>query len=104
MTYRYRDLEVDFAARLATVGGVRVPLTAREFEVLAYLARNAGKVVLHRQLLQAVWGGQYGNESDYVWTFVQRIRRKIEPDRAHPSYVLTDIGVGYRMPAPDAAA
>ena len=104
LTYRYRDLEVDFAARLARLAGVRVALTRREFEVLAYLARNAGKVVLHRQLLQAVWGGQYGNESDYVWTFVQRIRRKIEPDRAHPSYVLTDIGVGYRMPGPDAAA
>jgi two-component system, OmpR family, KDP operon response regulator KdpE len=104
LTYRYRDLEVDFAARFASLVGVRVALTRREFEVLAYLARNAGKVVLHRQLLQAVWGGQYGNESDYVWTFVQRIRRKIEPDRAHPSYVLTDIGVGYRMPGPDAAA
>jgi two-component system, OmpR family, KDP operon response regulator KdpE len=104
LTYRYRDLEVDFAARLARFAGLRVALTAREFEVLAYLARNAGKVVLHRQLLQAVWGGQYENESDYVWTFVQRIRRKIEPDRAHPSYVLTDVGMGYRMPAADAAA
>ena len=104
LTYRYRDLEVDFAARLASLAGVRVALTRREFEVLAYLARNAGKVVLHRQLLQAVWGGQYGDESDYVWTFVQRIRRKIEPDRAHPSYLLTDIGVGYRMPAPHATA
>jgi DNA-binding response OmpR family regulator len=81
-----------------------VALTRREFEVLAYLARNVGKVVLHRQLLRAVGGGQYGNESDYVWTFVQRIRRRIEPDRAHPAYVLTDIGMGYRMPAPDAAA
>ncbi len=101
-TYRYRGLEVDFAARLARVGGVRVPLTRREFEVLAYLARNAGKIVLHRQLLQAVWGGEYGEESDYVWTFVQRIRRKIEPDRAHPGHVLTEPGVGYRMPAPDA--
>jgi two-component system, OmpR family, KDP operon response regulator KdpE len=104
LTYRYRDLQVDFAARLASLAGVRVALTRREFEVLAYLARNAGKVVLHRQLLQAVWGGQYGDESDYAWTFVQRIRRKIEPDRAHPAYVLTDIGMGYRMPAPDAAA
>ena len=81
-----------------------MPLTRREVEVLAYLARNAGKVVLHRQVLQAVWGGQYGDESDYVWTFVQRIRRKIEPDRAHPSYVLTDTGMGYRMHAPDVAA
>jgi two-component system KDP operon response regulator KdpE len=99
--YRYQGLEVDFAARRARVDGVEVPLTRREFEVLAYFARNAGKVLLHRQVLQAVWGGQYGEESDYVWTYVQRIRRKIEPDRAHPRYVLTEAGVGYRMPAPE---
>jgi two-component system KDP operon response regulator KdpE len=78
-----------------------VRLTRREFEVLAYLAHNAGRVLLHRQVLQAVWGGQYEDESDYIWTFVQRIRRKIEPDRTMPRYILTAAGVGYRMPAPD---
>jgi two-component system KDP operon response regulator KdpE len=98
--YRYRGLEVDSAALRARVDGVEVPLTRREFEVLADFARNAGKVLPHRQVPQAVWGGQYGDESDYVWTFAQRIRRKIEPDRAHPRYMLTEPGVGYRMPAP----
>ncbi len=102
--YRYAGLEVDFAARRARLDGVDVPLTGREFEVLAYFARNAGKVLLHRQILQAVWGGQYGEESDYVWTFVQRIRRKIEPDRARPRYLLTQAGVGYRMPVAEDAA
>ncbi len=101
--YRYQELEVNFADRRARMGAIDVPLTRREFEVLAYLARNAGKILLHRQVLQGVWGGQYGSESDYVWTFVQRIRRKIEPDRAHPRYVLTEPGVGYRMPLPEAA-
>jgi two-component system, OmpR family, KDP operon response regulator KdpE len=101
LPYRYQGLEVDFAARRARRHGAELPLTRREFEVLAYLARNAGKILLHRQLLQAVWGGQYGDESDYVWTFVQRIRRKIEPDRSQPRYVLTEPGVGYRMPAPE---
>ncbi len=96
--YRYKGLEVDFSARRARRHGVDVPLTRREYEVLAHLARNAGKILLHRQVLQAVWGGQYGEESDYVWTFVQRIRRKIEHDRGHPRYVLTEAGVGYRMP------
>jgi two-component system KDP operon response regulator KdpE len=100
-SYRYQGLEIDFDARRAKVGGVAVSLTKREFEVLAYLARNAGRVVLHRQLLQAVWGAAYGEEVDYVWTFVQRIRRKIEPDRETPRYVLTETGVGYRMPSPD---
>jgi two-component system KDP operon response regulator KdpE len=98
-TYRYRGLEVDFGARRARLNSDDVRLTRREFEVLAYLARNAGKVLLHRQVLQAVWGNEYGEEADYVWTFVQRIRRKIEPDRHRPMYVLTEAGVGYWMPA-----
>ena len=101
--YVYQGLEVDFAARRARLNGKELDLTKREFEVLAYLARNAGKVLLHRQVLQAVWGGQYGDESDYIWTFVQRIRRKIEPDRNVPRYIFTEVGVGYRMPLPDDA-
>jgi two-component system KDP operon response regulator KdpE len=100
-TYRYQGLEVDFEARRARVNGVDVPLTKREFEVLAYFARNPGKVLLHRQVLRAVWGGQYGDESDYIWTFVQRIRSKIEPNRREPMYLLTASGVGYRVPLPD---
>ena len=76
-------------------------LTRREFDVLAYLAYNAGKVMLHRQVLQAVWGGEYGDELDFVRTFVQRIRAKVEPDRRVPRYVLTYLGVGYRMPGAD---
>jgi two-component system KDP operon response regulator KdpE len=99
--YDHAGLKVDFAARLVTMDGVAVSLTSREFDVLAYLARNAGKVVLHRQLLQAVWGAQYGDESDYIWTFVQRIRRKIEPGRKKSRFLLTETGVGYRMPSPD---
>jgi two-component system KDP operon response regulator KdpE len=99
--YRHQGLEVDFGARRARLQGVDVALTRREYEVLAYFARNAGKILLHRQVLQAVWGGQYGDEADYVWTFVQRIRRKIEPDRRHPRYLMTEVGVGYFMPRPE---
>jgi len=99
--YRYQGLEVDFSARRARVRGEDVALTRREYEVLAHLARNAGKVLLHRQVLQAVWGGQYGSEADYLWTFVRRIRRKLEPEQSRPRYVLTEPGVGYRMPAPE---
>jgi two-component system, OmpR family, KDP operon response regulator KdpE len=99
--YCYQGLELDYSARRARINGGNVPLTRREFEVLAYLARNAGKVMLHRQVLQGVWGGQYGDEADYVWTFVQRIRRKIEPDRRTPRYLFTETGVGYYVPLPD---
>jgi two-component system, OmpR family, KDP operon response regulator KdpE len=96
--YRSDGLEVDFSARRVRLNGSDVGLTRREFEVLAYFARNAGKILLHRQVLHAVWGGEYGDESDYVWTFVQRIRRKIEADRKKPRYLLTEVGVGYYMP------
>jgi len=99
--YRYQGLEVNFDARHAKINGATVSLTKREFEVLAYLARNAGRIVLHRQLLQAVWGAEFGNESDYVWTFIRRIRHKIEPDRSEPRYLFTVTGVGYRMPDPE---
>jgi two-component system, OmpR family, KDP operon response regulator KdpE len=97
--YRYAGLELDFSARRVRREGADIALTPKEYDVLAYLARNAGKVLLHRQILQGVWGGQYGEEADYVWTFVRRIRRKLEPDAEHPRYVLTEPGVGYRMPA-----
>jgi two-component system KDP operon response regulator KdpE len=76
-----------------------VSLTPKQYDVLAYLARNAGKVLTHRQILQAAWGGQYADEVDYVWTYVRRIRRRIEPDPAEPRFLLTEPGVGYRMPS-----
>jgi two-component system, OmpR family, KDP operon response regulator KdpE len=99
--YRRGDLEVDFAARRVRLAGADIPLTQKEYDVLAYLARNAGKVLTHRQILHAVWGGQYGDEADYVWTYIRRIRRKVEPDPQHPQYLLTEPAVGYRMPSPD---
>lgn len=95
--YRRGDLVVDFAARSVCIDGRPVPLTPKEFAVLAYLARNAGRALTHRQILQAVWGGEYLSESDYVWTYVRRIRRKIEPDQGQPRYLLTQPGFGYWM-------
>jgi two-component system KDP operon response regulator KdpE len=97
--YRYRDLEIDFGTREVYLGGVRVSLTVKEFEVLAYLARNAGRVLTHRQILQAVWGSEYGDESEYLWTYVRRLRRKIESEPRQPRYLLTEPGVGYRLSA-----
>lgn len=99
--YRSNGLEVDFSARRVRRDGVDVSLTPKEYDVLAHLARNAGKVLTHRQILQAVWGAEYGDEADYVWTYVRRIRRKLEPDQEQPRYLLTEAGVGYRMANPD---
>jgi two-component system KDP operon response regulator KdpE len=81
-TYRHRELEVDFSARQVRVSGHTISMTPKQYAVLAYLARNAGKVLTHRQILQTVWGGEYGDEIDYVWTYVRRIRRRIEPEPA----------------------
>jgi two-component system KDP operon response regulator KdpE len=99
--YRSHGLEVDFSARRVRHDGETVSLTPKEYDVLAFLARNAGKVLTHRQILQAVWGAEYGDEADYVWTYVRRIRRKMEPDPEQPRYLLTEPGVGYRVPAAD---
>ena len=96
--YRYGDLEVDFSAHQVRVGGREVSLTPKQFDVLAYLARNAGRVLTHRQILQVVWGGQYADEVDYVWTYVRRIRHRIESNPSRPCFVLTEPGVGYRVP------
>jgi two-component system, OmpR family, KDP operon response regulator KdpE len=95
--YRHADLEVDFSARRVRVAGRDILLTPKQYDVLAYLARNAGKVLTHRQILQAAWGGQYADEVDYVWTYVRRIRRQIEHEPSEPRFLLTEPGVGYRM-------
>jgi two-component system, OmpR family, KDP operon response regulator KdpE len=75
--------------------------TGGEYDLLAHITRNVGKVLTHRQILQAVGGAESGEEADCVWTYVRRIRRKIEPEQEQPRYLLTEAGVGYRMQDPD---
>lgn len=94
------ELKIDFAARLVTVQDREVRLTPTEYELLAQLAINAGRVLTHRALLQAVWGPEYGDETEYVWAYVRRLRRKIEPDPSNPEYILTEPGVGYHFVGP----
>jgi len=89
------DLEIDFAARQVTVRGRGVQLTPTEYNLLAHLASNAGRVLSHRVLLQAVWGPEYGSETEYLWAYIRRLRRKIEPDPSQPTYILTQPGIGY---------
>jgi two-component system KDP operon response regulator KdpE len=92
---------VDLASRVVTRGGEEVHLTRTEYELLAYLARNLGRVVTQRELLQRVWGPEYGSESDYLRTFVRQLRKKLEADPANPDYLLTVSGVGYRLRRPE---
>lgn len=94
------DLRIDFERRLVTRGGAEVHLTPTEYEVLKYLARNAGKVVTHRMLLQQVWGPEHLDETQYLHVLMSQLRRKIEPQPARPEYILTEPGVGYRFRPP----
>lgn len=90
-------LTIDLDARQVGRDGLALELTAREFDVLGYLARHAGKVITHRMLLAEVWGPEYGNEVQYLRVFINRLRRKIEDDPTHPRYIVTEPGVGYRL-------
>jgi DNA-binding response OmpR family regulator len=94
------DLRIDFGARQVTVRGQQVQLTPTEYDLLAHLAVNAGRVLTHRALLQAVWGPEYGDETEYLWAYIRRLRRKIEPDSSNPRYILTQPGVGYSLAPP----
>ncbi len=94
--------QISFAARRVTVDGVEVRLTPKEFDLLRYLASNPDVVVPHAKLLQAVWGPDYGEEVEYLRVFINQLRKKIEPDPAHPEYLLTEPWVGYRLSLPKA--
>ena len=99
--YSFGGLEVDFAQRRVAKDGVELRLTPTEYGLLAQLARNAGKVLTHHALLQAVWGPEYGDEHDYHWAYVRRLRRKLGDDPEAPRHITTEAGVGYQMPASD---
>jgi two-component system KDP operon response regulator KdpE len=89
--------EVDFDTRRVVVKGKLLRLTPKEFELLRYLVTHANKVVSHRELLQAVWGPDYGDQVDYLRVFVNQLRKKIEPNPSAPTYLLTEPWVGYRL-------
>jgi two-component system, OmpR family, KDP operon response regulator KdpE len=90
-------LKVDFAQRLVRVNGQEVKLTPTEYDLLKALIKNRGKIMTRRMLLSQVWGTGYGTESHYLHVYIGQLRRKIEPDPAHPRFILTISGVGYRF-------
>jgi two-component system KDP operon response regulator KdpE len=96
------DVSIDIDERRVMVGGQEVKLTPKEFDVLKYLVSNAGKVVTHRALLQAVWGSESSEQTEYLRVFINQLRRKIEPDSQHPRYIITEPWVGYRFMPHDA--
>jgi two-component system, OmpR family, KDP operon response regulator KdpE len=94
------ELVVHLDKRAVTMAGEPVHLTPHQFELLRVLASNEGKLLTHRALLQEVWGPGYGTESNLLHVNVSQLRRKIEPDRARPRYLLTEPGAGYRLVSP----
>jgi two-component system KDP operon response regulator KdpE len=91
------DLSIDFTARTVTRGTVSSHLTPKELDLLKYLTQHANEAVPHRELLQAVWGPDYGDQVDYLRVFIKSLRKKIEPDSEHPQYITTEPWVGYRF-------
>jgi two-component system KDP operon response regulator KdpE len=95
------ELAIDLGDRRVVRDGEDVHLTPIEFDLLATLARHAGKLVTHRQILQEVWGPGYATETHYLRVHVAHIRAKLEPDPSRPRFVITEPGVGYRLREPD---
>ncbi len=96
-----KDVEVDFVSRQVTVRGRNVRLTPKEFDLLRYLVTHANRVIAHRELLQAVWGPDYGDEVEYLRVFINQLRKKIESQPVKPRYLLTEPWIGYRFRLPD---
>lgn len=91
------DFHVDLGSREITVREKPIHLTPKEFDLLVYFIKHAGKVLTHRTLLAALWGGNYVEQNEYLRVFVGNLRKKIEPDAATPRYILTEPWIGYRF-------
>jgi two-component system KDP operon response regulator KdpE len=94
------DVEIDFSSRHVTGPSRDVRFTPKEFDLLSYLIAHPNRTLTHRELLRAVWGADYGDEVEYLRVLVNRLRWKIEPDRAKPRFLVTDAWVGYRFCLP----
>jgi two-component system KDP operon response regulator KdpE len=93
------DFVIDLAAHRVFVRDREVRLTPKEFDLLVYLARHPGKVVTHRALLAAIWGGQSTEQVEYLRVFVGQLRKKLTPDGSSVRYIVTEPWVGYRFEA-----
>lgn len=91
------DFHVNLETRSVGVSGREIHLTPKEFDLLVYFIKHAGKVLTHRTLLAAVWGGDYVEQDQYLRVFVGNLRKKLESNPASPRYILTEPWVGYRF-------
>lgn len=91
------DLTIDYDRRRVVRHGAEIRLTPKEFELLTLLARQHDRVLTHRAILKAIWGGNAVEQPEHLWTLVAQLRKKIEPDPANPRYLLSEPWVGYRF-------
>jgi two-component system, OmpR family, KDP operon response regulator KdpE len=91
------NLAVDLVRRSVRRGGEEVHLSPKEYDLLAELVANAGKVLTHRHILNKVWGPAHTEDAQYLRVFIRNLRHKLEPDPARPQHILTEPGVGYRL-------
>jgi two-component system, OmpR family, KDP operon response regulator KdpE len=95
--YRFGDVTIDLARHVVTKADVEVHLTPTEYDLLGVLARDAGKVLTHRQLLMRTWGNYAAENVQQLRVYINYLRRKLEDDPTHPRWIVTDPGVGYRL-------
>ena len=93
------DFRIDPATREVTVSGASIHLTPKEFDLLVFLFRNRDKVMTHRAILTAIWGGNFIEQTEYLRVFVGQLRKKVERDPSQPKYIRTEPWVGYRFTA-----
>lgn len=91
------NFQIDLAAMAVKRSGELLHLTAKEFQLLAYMARNEGRVLTHRQLLREVWGVGHQTDTQYLRVFVVQLRKKLEIDPSNPVHIITESGIGYRF-------
>ncbi len=96
-TFTAGDFVIDLSGHTVHVRGCEIHLTPKEFDLLVYLARRAGKVVQHRELLSAVWGSDHAEQSEYLRVFVGQLRKKLEPEDDIRRYIVTERWIGYRF-------
>jgi len=98
--FEYEALKINFTGRVVTINGEEVHLTPIEYKLLTTLAKNAGKVVTHTQLLKEVWGKNAPENNNYLRIHTQHLREKLHDDPLEPRYIITESGIGYRLKTP----
>lgn len=95
--FKVKDLKIDFEKRIVTILDEEIHLTPMEYKLIELMSRYAGRVLTHKYILDEIWGSYFENDTQSLRVFMANIRRKIEKNPAQPQYIITEVGVGYRL-------